>query len=310
MTNVVSVSTYSLREELGPISLAYTDAHGDEQTFAQDFPQVFDITDFPGRAGRDLSVTAVEAVAFQFDGVEDPAIDAFARQARETGLALLNMAVDVGDLLQSDPARRAADVAALQRWIARVADVGFRFVRVNPGSPFSTGHGAEPPAHLVAALTELGAYAAEHGVRLLVENHGGPSSDPTWMTALLDAVGADNLGLLLDLGNFDPLQGPLLAALSAEPGSVPTDPFAGVDLTSVYEGIDALAPRAELVHVKAHDVDGRGGVGPIDLPRALAILRRHGYDGPLTIEYEGVGGDPWAKTARVVDLTAAAISAP
>ena len=50
-------------------------------------------------------------------------------------------------------------------------------------------------------------------------------------------------------------------------------------------------------------------MGPIDLPKALGILSRHGYTGPLTIEYEGTGGDPWANTGRVIDVTSAAVAA-
>ena len=306
---MLSVSSYSLREQLGPISIAFTDAHGDEQTFAQDFPKLVDITDVPARAAQSFPVTGVEAVAFQFTGREDPALDVFAAAATDAGLELLNVAVDAGDLLQTDPERLAADVAELRRWITRVADLGFRFVRVNAGSPFSAQQPDVPPAHLVDALTELGGFATDRGARLLVENHGGASSDPAWMTALLDQVGVANLGLLLDLGNFDALLGPLMAAMFAEPGATPADPFADLDLTTLYDGIDALADRAELVHVKAHHVGHQGAVGPVDLPRALGILHRHGYTGPLTIEYEGTGGDPWAKTGHVIEATSAALAA-
>ena len=306
---MLSISSYSLREQLGPLSIAFTDANGDEQTFAQDFPKLVDITDVPARAAQSFPVTGVEAVAFQFTGVDDPALDAFAAAAVDAGLELLNVAVDVGDLVQTDPVRLAADVAELERWITRVADLGFRFVRVNAGSPFSAHHGEIPPARLVDALIDLGGFASDRGIRLLVENHGGPSSDPAWMTALLDRVGVANLGLLLDLGNFDALLDPLMAAMFAEPGAAPVDPFADLDLTTLYDGIDALADRAELVHVKAHHVGLGGAVGPVDLPRALGILSRHGYTGPLTIEYEGTGGDPWANTGRVIEATAAALAA-
>lgn len=76
------------------------------------------------------------------------------------------------------------------------------------------------------------------------------------------------------------------------PGAAPVDPFAGLDLTTLYDGIEILADRAELVHVTAHHVGHDGAVGPIDLPRALGILRRHGYRGPLTIEYEAPAATP------------------
>ncbi|MDR6972899.1 sugar phosphate isomerase/epimerase family protein [Leifsonia shinshuensis] len=302
--NLLSVSSYSVREQLGPASFSYVDGEGAPQTLVFDFPKVVELADYPAIAAQRFGVRAVEAAAFQFTGVEDANLDLFAASARSAGVELLNIAVDTGDLLQTDLGKRTADITELKTWIARCADLGFRFVRINPGSPFSAHHGEVPPRHLVEALVELGRYAGMRGVRLLVENHGGPSSDPAWMNALLDSVGPESLGLLLDLGNFDTIIAPLMAAMLDTAVEAPTDPFAGIDLEPVYEGIKALAGRAELVHVKAHRVGDDGTVGIIDLPRALAILSAHQYEGPLTVEYEGDGGDPWGKTYRVLQLTA------
>ncbi|MFB4353390.1 TIM barrel protein [Microbacterium sp. LS_15] len=306
----LAMSSYSVREHLGPIEFSFTDQEGNTQSFSFPFQKLSTLADFPTRAKDAFGVDEIETVAFQFrGGIDDPEIDAFAEGLSASGVRLLNVAIDAGDLLETDDAKRAADVAELERWIARFAALGSRFVRVNPGSPFSPHHGEQPPTHLVEALAALGDFAAQHGSRLLVENHGGPSSDPTWMLSLLDAVGVDRLGLLLDLGNFDALMQPTMALMFSPPGSAEVDPVAlleSVDLAPVYAGIEKLAPRAELVHVKAHHVDDAGAVRPIDLDRAIGILRAHGYDGPLTIEYEGTGGDPWAKSARVLDVARSA----
>lgn len=256
--------------------------------------------EFPLQVAERCGATAVEAVAFQFDGIADPAIDLFAVHARSVGLDLVNAAVDDGDLLDADPGRRATDVDVMKRWIGRFAGVGFRHVRVNAGSPFSERRTARPPGYLVDALGDLGAYAASHGVRLLVENHGGSSSDPAWVAELLSTVGADNLGLLLDTGNFDAILTPMLAA-SLHPDENHGLSLDALDLSSVYDGIAALAPHAELVHMKAHWATDSGASGPIDMDFVVAILSSHGYSGPLTLEYEGVGGDPWAKVSAIID---------
>jgi sugar phosphate isomerase/epimerase len=309
--STLSMSSYSVREHLGPIEFNLTLPNGEATTFTFPYESLTTLAEFPARAKEEFGVDAIETVAFQFKGgLDDPELDAFAAALRDSGVALLNVAIDVGDLLEADDDKRATDVAELQRWIERFSAMGARFVRVNPGSPFSPHHGDQPPAHLVAALIELGRFAAERGSRLLVENHGGPSSDPVWMLGLLDAVGIEHVGLLLDLGNFDALLQPAMALVFQTPGAPPVDPVArldGVDLTSVYAGIEQLAPRAELVHVKAHDVDDEGTVRAIDLDRAIGILRDHGYDGPLTVEYEGLGGDPWGKSARVLEITRQAV---
>lgn len=311
--NTLAMSSYSVREHLGPIDFTLTGPTGEDIHIAFPFTKEFDLSDFPAKARSAFGVGAVETVAFQFAGLDDPELDRFAEGLRANGVTLLNVAIDTGDLLEPDDAKRAADVAELERWIDRFAAMGSTFVRVNPGSPMSPNHGGEPPAHLVAALQHLGEYAALRGTRLLVENHGGPSSDPGWMSTLLDRVGADRCGLLLDLGNFDALLVPSMALLFGGADGSPVDPdhvFDDVDLTPLYADIEVLAPRAELVHVKAHHVDDDGGVGPIDLDRAIGILAAKGYAGPLTVEYEGTGGDPWAKSARVLDIarTAAEVS--
>ena len=71
---------------------------------------------------------------------------------------------------------------------------------------------------------------------------------------------------------------------------LPLKAFTGPQLISL--DCTALADRAEFVHVKAHHVDHDGAVGPVDLPKALGILCRHGYSDPITIEYEAPAATP------------------
>ena len=309
--NTMSVTTYSLREQLGrPIDFTFTDPSGKDVQVSLPFAKKLELSEFPARAKTELGVDAIEAVAFQFDGLDDPELDRFAEQLAANGVRLVNAAIDAGgDLREPDPAKRSAHIAVRKQWIDRFAAMGSAFVRVDAGSPLAPHDGQEPPRHLVVALRELGAHAAEKGTRLLVENHGGPTTDPVWMNKLLDAVGKDRCGLLLDLGNFQVVLAPMMAALFGDSDGQPFDiarAFDGVDLSPVYADINALAPRAEYVHVKAHHVNDDGGVGAVDLVRAIGILSAHGYSGPLSVEYEGTGGDPWAKTARVVEVAAAA----
>jgi sugar phosphate isomerase/epimerase len=307
--NTLAVSTDSLREQLGKsMDFAFTDPSGKDVDISFPSTGELDLSEFPARAKTTFGVGAIETVAFQFSGLDDPELDRFADHLAASDVRLLNVAIDVGDLLNADPAKRSADVAEIKQWIDRCAEIGSKFVRVNPGSPMSPHAGEQPPRYLVEALRELGTYAAAKGTRLLVENHGGPSSDPVWMNKLLDGVGADRCGLLLDLGNFDALLGPMMAALFG--GGDPAHAFECIDVSALYADIEALAPRAEHVHVKAHHVGDDGTVGAVDLVRAIGILTAHGYRGALSVEYEGTGGDPWAKTARVLEVAAAAARGP
>jgi sugar phosphate isomerase/epimerase len=291
------------------VSFDFTAPSGKKVHYELPYEKLIDLSEFPARVRSEFDVDAIETVGSQFAGLADPEIDRFADALTASNVRLMNVSVDAGDLLDSDPERRAGSITMLKRWIDRFIPMAPTFVRVNAGFP-ANEHTGEPPArHLVEALVELGEYTRDRGSRLLVENHGGPSSDPVWIGALLDAVGPELLGLLLDLGNFEALTGPLWKAIfSGEPFDAATV-FTGLDLSSVYDSIDALADRAELVHVKAHEVTG-DSIGVIDLPRALGILAAHGYNGPLSVEYEGNGGDPWQKIGRVVEVTRQAILSP
>ncbi|WP_152362400.1 sugar phosphate isomerase/epimerase family protein [Microlunatus speluncae] len=307
--STLSVSSYSLREHLGPLSFDFTDGDGNEVHLDLPNAKELDLSDFPARARSEFGVQAIETVAFQFTGPDDPELDRFAAALTTSGVRLINAAIDQGDLAV-EPSRRADQLALITPWIDRFAAMGSAFVRVNPGSPFGPHAAGGPSAHLVEALIELGGYARDRGTRLLVENHGGPSSDPAWLIALLDAVGREQLGLLLDLGNFEVLTQPVMAALFGG-GEVDLPTLLdGLDLTSLYDDLEALAGRAELAHVKVHDVAADGTLRAVDLDRSLGILAAHDYRGPLTIEYEGNGGDPWWKTGQVVDAVRAFAARP
>ncbi|WP_405862434.1 sugar phosphate isomerase/epimerase [Streptomyces sp. NBC_01515] len=309
--NTLSVSSYSLREQFGPLAFDFVDPQGNPVHLELPYPKLLNLSEFPARARDTFGVDTVETVAFQFAGLDDPELDLFGDALAASGVRLVNAAIDVGDLLEPDADKRAADIKLIERWIERFTAMGSQFVRVNPGSPFSHHNEATPPAQLIDGLGEVGAFAKRHGSRLLVENHGGPSGDPVWMGRLLDAVGHDACGLLLDLGNFDVLTSHAMAGFGDTEGvepAVPAELYASLDLTPVYDAVDALAMYTELVSLKANYVTEDGAVGPVDLPRALGILAAHGYAGPLSVEYEGTGGDPWAKSARVLEVAESALA--
>ena len=111
-----------------------------------------------------------------------------------------------------------------------------------------------------------------------VENHGFIAQDSDRMERLFNAVNDENFGLLVDMGNFL---------------CVDEDPALAVS---------RLAPYAVHVHVKdfTREVD-RGlvtraynriwgctaGDGVVPVQQCLAILKRAGYDGVVSLEYEG-----------------------
>jgi len=110
----------------------------------------------------------------------------------------------------------------------------------------------------------------------------------------------DLLGVLLDLGNFEPL-----VTVSQARFSDPDYDDKGLDLEPLYKHVRRLAPVASLVHAKSVDPASDGAALP-DLPRALSIVAEAGYKGSISIEWEGQLGDPWERTAAIAEQVRAA----
>lgn len=291
---MIAVSSFSLRSVLGPLRLDYRDAEGRPQVFEVPYPASIGFGDFARRVRDDLGVTAVELCQIQLGALTVEEAHVLRRELDDAGVTVLTMPIDIGDLAGAEDAERERDLAATERWMDLASILGCTFVRANAGSPFATA--APVMDVLVDSFTRLADAAEARGLQLLVENHGGSSSDPAFLLALRDRVGADRLGILLDLGNFEPALGLQRAAMTG--AHVDDEP----DFTPLYEGVARLAPVARLVHAKAYGFDGDGAGRPLDTARTLRIVRDAGYAGPISIEWEGESDQPWADTARVLQL--------
>ena len=121
-------------------------------------------------------------------------------------------------------------------------------------------------ARAVNSLKRIMPAAEEAGIRVGIENHWGISGDPRNIVRIVEEVGSPNLGTCPDLGNF--------------PRGI--EPLASLEM---------LAPRAVILHAKSYGFRPDGEEKTIDYPRCLGIYRRSGFDGPITVEFEGMGDD-------------------
>jgi sugar phosphate isomerase/epimerase len=291
--STIAVSSFSLVSLLGPLHVEYRDANGDLVETTMDIPQQHTIEEFIALTKSRLGVDAVELCQIQLGPLDGTRIDSIRAALDDNGVRLLTVPVDAGDLSGATPEQRIADTERIREWIRVAARLGATYVRVNTGSP-TAGSTREDRVGLVEALTILSDEARAQGVELLIENHGGLSSDPEYLLDIREQVGADRVGILLDLGNFEPLIGIAHARLA---GGTPDD--TDLDTSRVYESIARLAPVASLVHAKAHD-PASDGSALYDLGKALAIVAGSGYTGPISIEWEGMLGNPWENVATVL----------
>lgn len=287
-----AVSSFSLHSRLGPLHLERRDEKGVLQPVEFSFPKMHSFEEFGQIAHDRLGVQAIELCQLQFDADAEARIDELRGALDRAGVKVLTMPIDIGDLTTDSDAFRAEDVARIERWFEIAHRLGADYVRVNAGAPF--GGAGQASQGVIGALQGLSDRAKALGMTLLVENHGGLSSDPDFILGLLEDVGHDRLGLLLDVGNFEPL---ISISHGRFAGNEP--PSTGIDMSRVYENIERLAPVASLVHAKAIDPASDGSL-LLDLPRALGIVAASGYAGSVSVEWEGRLGDPWERTAATL----------
>jgi sugar phosphate isomerase/epimerase len=220
------------------------------------------------KTARSLGLGAVEYVSSFFEGrAEDEAYLAeMRRRAADEGvLSLLIMVDGEGQLADADEGARAAAVANHRRWVDAAAALGCHSIRVNAGGE---GERGELAARAAGSLVELAEYATPVGLNVIVENHGGLSSDGTWLAQVMRAAAHPRVGTLPDFGNFHLGDGVWYDR---------------------YKGVAELMPWAKAVSAKSHEFDEQGEETRTDYRRMLEIVLDAGYRGWIGIEYEGQG---------------------
>ena len=129
----------------------------------------------------------------------------------------------------------------------------------------------EVAANAVDGLSRLGEYGASRGINIIVENHGGISSDGTWLSGVMAKVGMDNVGTLPDFGNF----------------CIENGPEGCINEYDKYKGIAELMPFAKGVSAKSQEFDENGDEVNSDFLRIMKIVKESGFKGYVGIEYEG-----------------------
>lgn len=209
-----------------------------------------------------LGITAVEYVNIFFkDKANDTKYLAeMKKRAGDLGVkSVLIMCDDEGALGDPEPRLRSSAVRNHHKWIRAAKYLGCHSIRVNA---YSKGAGDEQQKLAADGLRKLSEYAAEHDINVIVENHGGLSSDGQWLTGVIKKVDLPNCGTLPDFGNFPPE-------------------------TDIYDAVEILMPYAKSVSAKSYDFDEKGDETRIDYYRMMKIVLDAGYKGYVGIEYEG-----------------------
>lgn len=254
-----------------------------------------------GRYGAELGIYGMieKAAELGFDGFEyvesgwmdvpDAELKKIAEAVRTAGLEPVNLCVGA-DLINGSGGDLGSEVARVCRLVDKAALLGAPVMRHDVtsgvrGRKHGIGYQSVLP-RLAEGCGRITEYAASVGLRTMTENHGFYSQDADRVASLIDAVDHDNFGVLLDLGNF------MCADERPEISSSKLAPYA----FHVHAKDFLFKPGTE-----PSPGDGwfrtRGGNwlrgtvighGAASIFQSVGMLKRSGYDGWLSVEFEGM----------------------
>ncbi len=173
-----------------------------------------------------------------------------------------------GRLADADTSKRIEGIENHYKWIDAAHFLGCSSIRVNLGGGKVKSDAVKAS---VDSLTQLSNFAKESNINILVENHGGFSSNGEWMTEVFSQIKNKNCGTLPDFGNF----------------CIKRDKNKCIDSYDRYKGMKELLPFAKAVSAKSHDFDASGNEIHTDYYRVMKMVKEIGYTGFVGIEYEG-----------------------
>jgi len=250
----------SQKKELFEISLAQWSLH------KAIFGKKIDAGDFPKVTKEEFGINAVEYVnQFYKDKKKD---DGYVKELRKkcddlNVKSVLIMCDGEGQLGDADEKKRKLAVENHYRWVEWAKTLGCHSIRVNAGS---SGTYEEQMDRASDGLRMLSEWAGKMQINVIVENHGGLSSNGAWLAATIKKVGHPGCGTLPDFGNF----------------RVSKD-----EEYDRYKGVLELMPYAKGVSAKTHDFDANGNETKTDYRKMMKIVMDANYHGFVGIEYEG-----------------------
>jgi sugar phosphate isomerase/epimerase len=223
---------------------------------------IWKLTDVARICREDFGIDGIEYVTSFFQVPIASYLRELNQVAADNGVKnVLIMVDDEGDMVAKDKKVRMQAAVNHRKWVDIAAFLGCHAIRCNARGGGNTPE--EDPGALDRAAEAFGAlieYAKESRINVLIENHGGLSSDPRWLPELMNKVGGSHFGILPDYGNYHP-----------------------TGKTDVYEAVRLAMPYAKGVSVKA--AWSPDGAHPqYDLKKLLRISVEAGYKGFWGIE--------------------------
>lgn len=181
---------------------------------------------------------------------------------------VLIMVDEEGDLSIENQSERNQAIENHRRWIDAAAQLGCHSIRVNL---YGSSDLEIWKSTSIDSLRKLSDYASASKINILVENHGGYSSNASQLMQVIHAVDLPNCLTLPDFGNF----------------CIDKKENVCIDEYDKYQGVEELLSKAGAVSAKSYDFDSQGNETTIDYQKMLSLVNRAGYTGFIGVEYEG-----------------------
>lgn len=240
------------------------------------FDKKLDNLDFPIVAKRDYGISVVEYVNqfFKDKAKDEKYLAELLKRCTDNGVRNhLIMCDGEGSLGSTNDKERLTAVENHYKWVDAAKFLGCATIRVN-----AHGEGSREDVQKAAIdrLSRLGEYGAKANINVIVENHGGYTSDGNWLAGVMQGVNKPNVGTLPDFGNF----------CVKRDGK---DMYAGNCVVEYdrYKGTQELMPYAKGVSAKTYDFDANGNCVETDYYKMLKIVKDAGFTGYIGIEFEG-----------------------
>jgi L-ribulose-5-phosphate 3-epimerase len=262
-TLLLSPAMASVLSKKSPFKISLAEWSFHRALFANEMTNL----EFP-RVTRELGLEGVEYVNqfFKDKAKDEKYLAELKKIAKNEGVKnVLIMCDGEGMVGHPDKGEREKTVENHKKWMDAAAFLGCHSIRVNAGS---RGTYEEQQKFAADGLRMLCEYGDTQKINVIVENHGGLSSNAEWLVGVMKLVDHKRVGTLPDFGNF---------TINRETG----------ETYDRYKGVELLMPYAKGVSAKTHVFDENGNEAEMDYYRLMKIVDEAGYKGFVGIEYEG-----------------------
>lgn len=233
--------------------------------------------DFPAIARKEFDISIVEYVnQFFKDKAQDKTyLSDLLTRCKDNGITNHLIMIDgEGGLGETDATKRNQAIENHKKWVECAKTLGCKTIRVNA---YGVGTADEVRQAAIDGLGKLGEFAKPMNINVIVENHGGYSSNGQWLSGVMKQINMKNVGTLPDFGNF-----------CIKRGSSGCE-----DQYDRYQGTAELMPFAKGVSAKTYDFDEQGNCIETDYSRIMKVVKDSGFKGIAGIEYEGSKDDEY-----------------